>query len=327
MSRISRKKPVQANAPRLPSTDNKKGSINGLLAFNSYFRGHTWPAPYNHTSHRLFVQDACDMRDKVKDESVHLVVTSPPYWNLKKYNSRENQLGDIEDYETFLSFLDKVWSECARVLVPSGRICCVVGDVCVSRRQAGRHFVAPLHADIQVRARKNGLDCLTPIFWGKIANASMEAKGNGGGFLGKPYQPGAIVKNDTEYILFLRKPGRYRSPSMLQKGLSMLSRNEMKSWLVSNWADIKGASTRDGHPAPFPAELAERLIRMFSYAGDPVLDPFVGTGSTTLAAIRSGRNSLGGDVDPHYIKMATARCQRDIDQARELKLFHAVLES
>lgn len=310
--------------PALPKEDNKKGSIKKLLKFNAYYRKHAWPAPFDETAHRLIVQDACDMR-AIKDSSVHLVVTSPPYWNLKQYNTREKQLGDIEDYEKFLSKLDSVWGECARVLIPGGRICCVVGDVCVSRRVAGRHYVAPLHADIQVRSRKVGLDTLTPIFWGKIANASLEAEGNGGGFLGKPYQPGAIIKNDTEFILFMRKPGDYRSPTMLQKGLSMMTQAEMKSWLVSAWSDIKGASTRNGHPAPYPPELAERLIKMFSYAGDTVLDPFVGSGSTTIAAIRAGRNSIGADIDKDYLQLAISRCKKELEEPREVRRTRATL--
>ena len=105
------------------------------------------------------------------------------------------------------------------------------------------------------------------------------------GFYGKPYQPGAIVKNDIEYILFLRKGGGYRNASSLQKALSILTKEEMQSWWRSVWIDIRGASTRNGHPAPYPTKLAERLIRMFSFAGDIILDPFAGTGSTAIAAI------------------------------------------
>ena len=108
----------------------------------------------------------------------------------------------------------------------------------------------PLHADIQVRARRAGLDCLTPILWHKIANGATEAEGNGAGFYGKPFQPGAIVKNDMEYILFFRKGTGYRSTSPLQKALSMLTREELQTWLRSVWTDVRGASTRDGHPAP-----------------------------------------------------------------------------
>ena len=167
----------------------------------------------------------------------------------------------------------------------------------------------PLHADIQVRARNSSLDCLTPILWHKIANGATEASGNGAGFYGKPFQPGAVVKNDIEYILFLRKPGGYRTPEPMQKVLSVLTKPEMQAWWRSVWTDIKGASTRAGHPAPYPAELAERLIRMFSFAGDTVLDPFAGTGSTSRAALAAGRHSISNEVEPAYLKLAYARMQ------------------
>src|SRR4029078_3494536 len=149
----------------------------------------------------------------------------------------------IEGYEELLAELDKVWRECARVLVPGGRICCVVGDVCVARRKEARHYVMPLHAYIQARARSLGLDCLTPILWSKISNGATEVEGNGAGFYGKPYQPGGVVKNDIAYILLLRQPGKYRRTTMLQKALSMLSKEEMQGWFRSFWADIRGAST------------------------------------------------------------------------------------
>jgi modification methylase len=173
--------------------------------------------------------------------------------------------------------------------------------VCVPRRNGGRHHVMPLHADIQTRARRVGLDCLTPILWHKIANGATEAEGNGAGFYGKPYQPGAVVKNDIEYILFMRKGGEYRKPTPMQKALSMLTKLEMQAWWRSIWTDIKGASTRGGHPAPYPVELAERLIRMFSFAGDTILDPFIGTGTTSLAAATAGRNSIGVEIEPKYL--------------------------
>lgn len=296
-------------------SDNKRGVLDRLLSLNEYYRSNPWPAPFDTTSHVLHLGDARDLA-WIPNKSVHLVVTSPPYWTLKKYEPHAAQLGDIDSYELFLQQLDRVWAECERVLVPGGRICCVVGDVCVPRKRHGRHYVMPLHADIQVRTRKMGLDCLTPILWMKIANGVTEAEGNGAGFYGKPYQPGAIIKNDVEYILFFRKGGEYRSPSALQKTLSMLSRQEMRDWLRSTWSDVRGASTRSGHPAPYPAALAERLIRMFSFAGDTVLDPFVGTGSTSLAALECGRNSLGCDIEPKYLKAAERRLATAAGQAR-----------
>jgi site-specific DNA-methyltransferase (adenine-specific) len=296
---------VQSNARasfRLPLSDNTAQALQAYRDANDHFRTVPWPAPFDKTTHRLRLGDARDM-SWIPDASVHLVVTSPPYWNLKSYApGNRSQMGDIADYNAFLVELDKVWKESSRVLVPGGRVCCVVGDVCVSRKSGGRHYIMPLHADIQVRSREIGLDCLTPILWQKIANGATEAEGNGAGFYGKPYQPGSIVKNDTEYILMLRKPG-YRSVEPLQKALSMLTKEEMQGWLRSCWTDLPGASTtRSKHPAPYPIELAERLIKLFSFAGDTVLDPFLGTASTVAAAIRSGRNSIGIEVESSYLE-------------------------
>ncbi|HEY5707528.1 MAG TPA: DNA methyltransferase [Terrimicrobiaceae bacterium] len=172
----------------LPEADNAPGAVERMLRANGILRNLPWPSPFDRTLHRLRLGDARDL-SWLDDESVHLVVTSPPYWTLKDYESGHGQLGDIEEYEDFLCELDKVWAECARVLAPGGRICCVVGDVCIPRKKHGRHFVMPLHGDIQVRSRRLGLDCLTPILWQKIANGATEAQGNGSGFYGKPYQP------------------------------------------------------------------------------------------------------------------------------------------
>jgi site-specific DNA-methyltransferase (adenine-specific) len=165
------------------------------------------------------------------------------------------------------------------------------------------------------------LDCLSPIYWNKIANGVTEASGNGAGFYGKPYQPGAIVKNDVEYILFLRKGGAYRKPNALQKALSILTKEEMQAWWQPIWTDIKGASTRSGHPAPYPVALAERLIRMFSFAGDTVLDPFAGTCATAIAAYRSGRNSISNELDPHYYELGRSNLETAL---KERPLFGSV---
>ncbi len=255
-----------------------------------------------------------DARDLgwIADDSVHLVVTSPPYWVLKKYNDHPNQLGDIADYERFHDELEKVWRHCFRVLAKGGRLVCVVGDVCIARRRnAGRHMVIPLHADIAVRCRRIGFDYLTPILWHKIANASYEVE-NGSSFLGKPYEPNAIIKNDIEYILMLRKPGAYRQPTEDQRRLSKIAKNDHARWFRSIWTDVPGASTKH-HPAPFPLELASRLVRMFSFVHDTVLDSFAGTGTTLLAAVSCQRNAIGVEIDPEYVKLARKRIDSGLD--------------
>jgi DNA modification methylase len=222
------------------------------------------------TAHDLFIGDAREL--SLPPGSVHLVLTSPPYWTLKEYRETAGQLGHLADYERFLNELDKVWKACFDALAPGGRLICVVGDVCLSRRKNdGRHTVVPLHASIQEHCRAIGYDNLAPIIWHKIANAIFESEGNGGGFLGKPYEPNAVIKNDIEFILMQRKPGGYRSPSVASRVLSMISEENHRAWFQQIWTGITGASTRH-HPAPYPLELAERLVRMFSFVGDTVLD-------------------------------------------------------
>lgn len=251
------------------------------------------------TVHRLINGDARDLAF-LDDSSVHLVVTSPPYWNLKRYNEHPDQLGHIQDYEEFLFELEKVWRHVYRILVPGGRLVCVVGDVCVARKNFGRHLVFPLHADICVICRRIGFDNLNPIIWHKSANASYEVE-NGSKFLGKPYEPNAI-KNDIEFILMQRKPGGYRKPTQEQRDASRIDKESFDRWFQQIW-NIGGASTKK-HPAPYPLELAIRLVRMFSFVGDTVVDPFCGSGTTMVAALRSGRNSIGVEIDPAYCRMA-----------------------
>lgn len=264
------------------------------------------------TRHHLHRGDAREMPG-LADQSVHLVLTSPPYWTLKEYNTSEGQLGDVEDYEEFLGEIDKVWKRAHDLLVPGGRLICVVGDVCLSRRQnGGRHTVVPLHASIQERCRAIGFDNLAPIIWHKIANATLEAEGNGGGFLGKPYEPNGVIKNDIEFILMQRKPGGYRTPDLATRILSLIPEASHREWFQQIWTGLTGASTRQ-HPAPYPLELARRLIRMYSFVGDTVLDPFLGTGTTSAAAAACGRNSYGFEIDSKYLAMAHRRVRDSIN--------------
>jgi len=260
------------------------------------------------TLHRVVLGD-CRVMPEIPDKAIHLVVTSPPYANLKAYPSHSSQLGNMASYEAFLDQLDLVWGECFRVLVPGGRICCIVGNVCVSRRAGGRHHVLPLASDIVVRARRIGFDHLQGITWLKVSNIKLEAS-RSARYLGKPNLPNGVIKNDTEHILMLRKPGGYRSPTREMEDRSRIPTDDYVRWFSPVWSDIHGASTRQ-HPAPYPLEIPRRLIRMFSFAGDVVLDPFTGTGTTQVAAIETGRNSWGYEVEPSYLPLVERRFQSD----------------
>lgn len=241
----------------------------------------------------------------IESESVHLVCTSPPYGSLKEYPDHPDQLGNMPDYDEFLDELDEVWAECLRILVPGGRVACVVGDVCISRRQAGRHHVLPLSADIQVRARQIGFDNLTPIRWLKVANMKLEAS-KSSRYLGKPNLPNGIIKNDLEHILFLRKPGGYRKPTAKMEKASRIETDDYVRYFAPVWSDVAGQLRRD-HPAPYPPEIPRRLIRMFSFAGDIVVDPFAGTGTTAIAAMETDRDSISVEIDPNYVAAMESR--------------------
>jgi site-specific DNA-methyltransferase (adenine-specific) len=268
------------------------------------------------------------------DRSVHLVVTSPPYGLLKEYADAPGQLGNgddpasVEAYELFLEELDKCWRECARVLVPGGRICCVVGDICLSRRRAKRHHVLPLSSDVQVRARGVGLDNLTPIRWLKVANIALEASSSSW-YLGKPNLPGGVVKNDIETIVMLRKPGGYRSPTPEMEEASRIETEDYRRLFSPVWADVRGESSRRWkHPAPYPPEISTRLIRMFSFVGDSVLDPFAGSGTTAVSAAAAGRNSINIEIVPDYCgamieRLSTTGVEAKLELATELVLDEA----
>ena len=264
------------------------------------------------TEHKLLLGDSRKIVPQLPEETVHLAITSPPYWTLKRYREHPDQLGHVNNYDEFLSATDVIWEGVRRALVPGGRLVIVVGDVCLSRRKHGRHVVVPLHASIQERCRDLGYDNLAPIIWHKIANASLEVS-NGSSFLGKPYEPNAVIKNDIEFILFQRKPGGYRNPDLATRVMSVIPADRHREYFQQIWT-LGGASTRH-HPAPYPRKLAERLIRMFSFVGDTVLDPFMGTGTSNLASAELGRNSVGIEVEPAYFDAAVSA----MDEAKPLQ--------
>jgi DNA modification methylase len=256
------------------------------------------------TKHKIVLGDARRALAGIGSDSVHLICTSPPYASLDRYPSRADQMGNIASYDRFLDQLDQVWAECLRILVPGGRIACVVGDVCVPRRRGGRRCLVPLSADIQVRGRRIGFDNLTPIRWLKVGNDP--AGSTAGRSAGKANLPNGTVRNDLEHIVMLRKPGGYRSPTEWQEEHSRIETKDYMQWFSPIWNDVDGPLPA-GHPAPFPEAVPLRLIRMFSFVGDWVVDPFAGTGTTAVAANATGRNSVMVEVEPEYVAMMEKR--------------------
>ena len=255
--------------------------------------------------HQVLQGDCRELLGKIPDSSVHLICTSPPYGALKIYPTRSGQLGNESDYGEFLDQLDKVWQQSLRVLVPGGRLACVVGDICLARKDAGRHHVLPLAADITVRARRIGFDCLNGIKWLKVANVSLESS-RSSRFMGKPNLPNGIIKNDMESILMFRKPGGYRTAAADQVRDSRINTTDYIRWFLPVWSDVPGVGSTD-HPAPFPIEIPRRLVRMFTFVDDVVVDPFAGTGSTAVAAMGTGRRSLSIELEPSYIQLIERR--------------------
>ncbi|MSR74123.1 MAG: site-specific DNA-methyltransferase [Planctomycetes bacterium] len=241
---------------------------------------------------KLIIADSRKL-DFLADSSVQLVVTSPPYWQLKDYGIRE-QIGFEQDYAIYCADLAKVWAECLRVLSPGCRLCVNVGDQFARAKLYGRYRVFPIHADVISAAVALGFDFLGSIIWRKLTNTHSTG---GGVVMGSyPYPRNGIVRFDYEHILLFKKPGETAPPSKAARTKSALTPAEWKEFFSGHWA-MTGARGAQ-HLAPFPQELPERLIRMFSFHGETVLDPFVGSGTTLAAANAHEREGIGVDIDP-----------------------------
>jgi site-specific DNA-methyltransferase (adenine-specific) len=191
-----------------------------------------------------------------------------------------------------------------RILVPGGRLVCVVGDIWLSRKKFGRHSVIPFPSDICLACRDIGFENLNPIIWHKVSTAIDKSRERSR-FLGKPYGPNGIIKNEIDYILMQRKPGGYRKATKQQRELSKIGKHLYNKWFQQFW-NIQDDATRSPLER-FPHEIADRLIRMFSFWGDTVIDPFSRTGTTLVAAMRCERNSIGIETDERYCRIALNR--------------------
>ena len=230
------------------------------------------------------------------DESVHLIITSPPYWQLKDYGTN-NQIGYHETYESYINNLNLVWNECHRVLHPGCRLCINIGDQFARSVYYGRYKVIPIRTEIIKFCETIGFDYMGAIIWQKVTTTNTTG---GATIMGSfPYPRNGILKLDYEFILLFKKQGSPSKPTKEQKELSIISKEEWNTFFSGHWY-IAGAK-QEGHIAMFPEELPARLIKMFAFVGDIVLDPFLGSGTTSGAARNLERNSIGYEINPEFI--------------------------
>lgn len=238
------------------------------------------------------------------DESVHVIITSPPYWQLKDYGA-EGQIGFNDDYEEYINNLNLVWKECHRVLHPGCRLCVNIGDQFARSVYYGRYKVIPIRTEIIKFCETFGFDYMGAIIWQKVTTTNTTG---GATVMGSfPFPRNGILKLDYEFILIFKKLGKPPKPSAEQKSASAMTKEEWNCYFSGHW-NFAGAK-QNGHLAMFPEELPARLIKMFSFVGDTVLDPFLGSGTTALAARNLGRNSVGYEVNGEFLPIIKEKLQ------------------
>lgn len=257
------------------------------------------------TQHKIINGDSRWMAE-LADNSVHLVITSPPYWQLKDYGV-ENQIGFHDDYETYINHLNLTWKECFRVLKKGCRLCVNIGDQFARSTYYGRYKIIPIHSEIIKFCEMIGFDFMGQIIWQKAT--TMNTSG-GASIMGSyPHPRNGIVKLDFEYILLFKKQGDAPKPTKEQKENSTMTNEEWNTYFNGHWY-FAGAK-QDKHLAMFPEELPHRLIKMFSFPEETVLDPFMGSGTTALAARNLGRNSVGYEINPDFIPIIQEKIGAD----------------
>lgn len=249
------------------------------------------------TWHKIIVGDSRCMRE-VPDESVHLIITSPPYWQLKDYGNGK-QIGFNDTYEEYINNLNLVWSECHRVLHKGCRVCVNIGDQFARSVYYGRYKVIPIRTEIIKFCESAGFDYMGAIIWQKVTTCNTTG---GATVMGSfPYPRSGILKLDYEFILILKKHGSPPKASREIKEKSRLTRDEWNQYFAGHWTF--SGEKQDKHLAMFPEELPRRLIKMFSFVGDTVLDPFLGSGTTSLAARNLQRNSIGYEINETFLSV------------------------
>jgi len=248
------------------------------------------------TTHKIIIGDSRKM-DKVQNESVHLIITSPPYWQIKDYGD-SNQIGFNDTYEDYINNLNKVWSECYRVLYPSCRLCINIGDQFARAVTYGRYKIIPIREEIIRFCESIGFDYMGAVIWQK--KTTMNTTGGASVMGSFPYPRSGLIEIDYEFILLFKKLGQYpHRVSEEMKEQSKLSNEEWRKYFTGHW-NFAG-SKQDKHIAMFPEELPQRLIKMFSFVDETVLDPFLGSGTTSRIARKLKRNSIGYEINKGFL--------------------------
>ena len=246
------------------------------------------------TNHKIYFGDSRAL-NKIEDKSVQLIITSPPYWQLKDYGSN-NQIGFNNSYEEYINNLNLVWMECERILSEGCRLCINIGDQFARSVYYGRYKVVPIRTEIIRFCETLKMDYMGAIIWQKAT--TMNTSG-GGAIMGSfPYPRNGILKIDYEFILIFKKLGNPPKPTLEQKENSIMTKEEWNQYFSSHW-NFSGVKQSE-HIAMFPEELPKRLIKMFSFSGETIFDPFLGSGTTTLAAKNLGRNSIGYEINKEF---------------------------
>jgi len=248
------------------------------------------------TKHNVVFGDTLNILPELDSESIGFSVTSPPYWQIKDYKE-EDQIGSKQDYEKYLNDLSRVWEECHRLLMPGCRLAINIGDQYLRAKDYGRYHVQPIPADTIKICKDIGFDFMGNIIWKKVS--TTETTG-GCSWMGSIYYPkDGHITYEHEYILLFRKRGDWPLPTEEQKEKSRLTKEQRSRWFRGHWEIVP--DRQDDHIAKFPLELPERLIKMYSFWDETVLDPFLGSGTTTLAAKKNGRNSIGVELNTDYL--------------------------
>lgn len=247
------------------------------------------------TEHKIVFGDSRSL-NQIQDKSVQLIITSPPYWQLKDYGA-DDQIGFNDSYEEYINNLNLVWSECNRVLSDGCRLCINIGDQFARSIYYGRYKVIPIRTEIIRFCESLGMDYMGAIIWQKATN--MNTSGGGAVMGSFPYPRNGILKMDYEFILIFKKLGTPPKVTIEQKQRSLITKDEWNEYFSSHW-NFNGVKQL-GHIAMFPEELPKRLIKMFSFVGETVFDPFVGSGTTSLAAMKLDRNSIGYEINNDFL--------------------------